>query len=106
MIERRSGVSAIVANRNLYIGRYDGMCGGTADGAPLMIVSQERFNVEMKRWSRCPPGLLSTPGASAAAALRDCLYICGGSAQGPSHCAAPARIAGSEQQHGSRDVAV
>merc|ERR1719277_1108123 len=97
MIEKRSGVSAIIANRTLYIGRYDKMCSGAADGAPLAIVSQERFNVEMKRWSRCPPGLLSTPGACAAAAMRDCLYICGGSAHGPLQ-GRLVRVAGTEQQ--------
>jgi len=98
MIERRCGLSAIVANRNLYVGCHDALCGSGME-APLVVTSQERFNVEMKRWSRCPPGLLSTPGASAAAAIRDCLYICGGSAHGQAHGAiAPARIAGTEQQ--------
>lgn len=97
MIEKRCGLSAIVANRNLYVGRHNSPCRNSTE-APLVVTSHERFNVEMKRWSRCPPGLLSTPGASAAAAMRDCLFICGGSAQGPSQSAAATRIAGTEQQ--------
>lgn len=124
MIEKRSGSSAVVANKNIYVGHcgrtdapahptrgllggrggslwYEssgdfGCNGGSPGESPFALVSGERFSTETSRWSRCPPSLLSTPGACAAAVMSSCLYTCGGSAQGPSMRSDVSRIVGTE----------
>lgn len=107
MIERRGGPAAIFANGSIYVGDcsdqgaqpvvpvFDCRLWLGAD-MPSSLISGERFNMETTRWSRCPPGLLTTPGASVASVMNSCLYICGGSAHGPSLHGDARRVAGTE----------
>lgn len=96
MIEKRSGSDAVFANKNIYVGSCAHI--GT-QGVMQLSASGERFNTETRRWSRCPPGLLCTPGALAAAVASGCLFVCEGTAHGPSPrgcCSDAKRVAGTE----------
>mmetsp|Transcript_145616 Transcript_145616/g.363213 ORF Transcript_145616/g.363213 Transcript_145616/m.363213 type:complete len:386 (+) Transcript_145616:73-1230(+) len=97
MIEKRWGATAIVANKTVYVGQCERRSHAAETTTPIMLTAGERLNTETGRWSRCPPSLLSTPGACAAAAATGCLYVCGGSASGLSRARERAsRVVGSE----------
>jgi len=98
MLEKRSGSTAIYANQNIYIApcglRKEAELGAGFD--PVLLTSGERLNTQTLRWSRCPPELLSDPRASPGAIMSGCLYICGGSAQGPQMHGRVCRVVGTE----------
>lgn len=99
MLQPRSGSLAVAANGSLYVGHGQRreQQEDLLPQSPMAITAGERFNVDSGRWSRVHPGMLSTPGAAAAAALSDWLFVCGGTAQGPRSDAPTSHVVGAEQ---------
>lgn len=102
MLQSRSGAAAVAANGYVYVGQCDlgtFACNGQQTaGMPEVLTSGERLNMVGQSWSRCPPGLFSSPGASVAAVFANCLYVCGGTSAGQPMWDRAVRVTGTERE--------
>lgn len=110
MLDKHYRPLAVVANGTIYVGQRD--CrkagphgndlhiGGGCGGSPFVLAQGERFHAGTRTWTRCLGALLSSPGASVAAVMSSCLYLCEAASDGRSIGERCVRVAGSERSEG------